>query len=197
MATPLNKGVSDLTETEKLAKIQRRLGSGAKVVKTTNVTPMPNYEAFTEDQLKVELKKFGLRPLKKKRAVEELKKIYEALHPVVDLNSETPKKTVTASTVPPMRLSFEDLEEKNSGDENSQRSLLNDSVDEVLEESAIFGDEKLMESPTKSSTGKLIKDVDTAQKVMLDWLKLPENEELYNLLLSMQPVTWVSFLEWI
>ncbi|KAE9556283.1 hypothetical protein FO519_000466 [Halicephalobus sp. NKZ332] len=187
MATPSNRGISNnLTETDKLEKIQRRLGSGVKVLKTTNVTPMPNYESFTEEQLKGELKKFGLRPMKKKRAIEELRKIYETLHPLVDLNSETPKKTVTASMVAPVRLSFEDLEEKASGDENSQRSLLNDSVDEVLEESAIFGDEKLMESPTKTSTGKLIKDVETAQKVMLDWLKLPENEELYNLLLSMQ-----------
>uniref|UniRef100_A0A914YWU6 Uncharacterized protein n=1 Tax=Panagrolaimus superbus TaxID=310955 RepID=A0A914YWU6_9BILA len=42
-----------LTMSAKTRKIAARLGSGVKVIKVYDVTPMPTYEKYTDDELKV------------------------------------------------------------------------------------------------------------------------------------------------
>ncbi|CAI4231507.1 unnamed protein product [Auanema sp. JU1783] len=58
-----------------------KFGSNVKILKTTEITPMPNYEGMDDNDLKKELARHGLRPMGRKRAVEYLRNIYESVHP--------------------------------------------------------------------------------------------------------------------
>ncbi|KAE9416633.1 hypothetical protein Angca_000917, partial [Angiostrongylus cantonensis] len=58
-----------------------RFGSNVKILKTTDITPMPDYDTMNDECLKNELRKFGLKPMGRKRSIAILKKIYEEIHP--------------------------------------------------------------------------------------------------------------------
>ncbi|KAK5984566.1 hypothetical protein GCK32_015953 [Trichostrongylus colubriformis] len=60
-------------------------GSNVKILKTSGITPMPNYDGITVVELKRELARFGLKPMRRKRAVAMLKKIYTEVHPVYQI----------------------------------------------------------------------------------------------------------------
>ncbi|ETN69916.1 BTB/POZ domain protein [Necator americanus] len=66
------------------ARKKAKFGSNVKILKTSDITPMPNYEGMTDEELKRELKKFGLKPMGRKRAVAMLKRIYDEVHPGAD-----------------------------------------------------------------------------------------------------------------
>lgn len=51
------------------------------VVRTTNVTPMPDFDGMNTPKVTQELKKFGVKAMKRKRGVQLLKYIYDATHP--------------------------------------------------------------------------------------------------------------------
>ncbi|VDM81643.1 unnamed protein product [Strongylus vulgaris] len=63
------------------ARKKARFGSNVKVLKTSEITPMPNYEGMADEELKSELTKFGLKPMGRKRAINMLKRIYDEVHP--------------------------------------------------------------------------------------------------------------------
>lgn len=109
----MEQNKEDLTKTpadeeNKTRKIAARLGSGVKVIKVYDITPMPTYEKYTDDELKVcktfdciflmdclqeALNAFGIRPLGRKKAIDMLKNIYDEVHPFVpDLTVATPKR---------------------------------------------------------------------------------------------------------
>ncbi|VDK75011.1 unnamed protein product [Cylicostephanus goldi] len=71
------------------AKKKARFGSNVKVLKTSGITPMPCYEGMTDEELKRELSKFGLKPMGRKRAVNMLRRIYDEVHPVIDPGTPT------------------------------------------------------------------------------------------------------------
>ncbi|KAL1514392.1 hypothetical protein ABEB36_003657 [Hypothenemus hampei] len=57
---------------------------GNVIIKTNNVTPMPNYDTMRTPEVHENLDKVGVKPLKRSRGVKLLKYIYEATHPVTD-----------------------------------------------------------------------------------------------------------------
>lgn len=54
------------------------------ILKTDNVTPMANYDAMNTPQIRKELDKFGLKPLKRSKGAKLLKYIYDSTHPVIE-----------------------------------------------------------------------------------------------------------------
>ncbi|CAK1547790.1 unnamed protein product [Leptosia nina] len=74
-------------------------------VKTAEVTPMQNYEAMSSPERNKELEKYGLKPFKRKRAIQMLTYIYNQTHPIVDScinDSPSPsKKFKMSNTSPP------------------------------------------------------------------------------------------------
>ncbi|VDL66757.1 unnamed protein product [Nippostrongylus brasiliensis] len=70
-------------------KKKARFGSNVKVLKTSGITPMPNYDGMNDAQLKGELAKYGLKPMGRKRALALLKKIYDEVHPEIDPSTPT------------------------------------------------------------------------------------------------------------
>jgi hypothetical protein len=54
------------------------------VIKTTNVTPMADYDKMDTPKIVKELDKFGLKPIKRQKGVKLLKFIYESTHPLVE-----------------------------------------------------------------------------------------------------------------
>ncbi|KHJ86170.1 hypothetical protein OESDEN_14087 [Oesophagostomum dentatum] len=79
-------------------KKKPKFGSNVKVLKTSGITPMPDYEAMTEDELKHELSKFGLKPMGRKRAIAMLRRIYDEIHPVIDPFTPTVRPLVKKKT---------------------------------------------------------------------------------------------------
>ncbi|XP_028139998.1 uncharacterized protein LOC114334157 isoform X2 [Diabrotica virgifera virgifera] len=57
--------------------------NGNVIIKTNNITPMANYDAMNSPQIRVELDKFGIKPLKRRRGIQLLKYIYDTTHPFV------------------------------------------------------------------------------------------------------------------
>lgn len=55
------------------------------IIKTKNITPMPNYDEMDTPKVRKELDKIGVKPLKRRRGVQLLKYIYESTHPRLDL----------------------------------------------------------------------------------------------------------------
>nr|XP_022905221.1 uncharacterized protein LOC111417234 [Onthophagus taurus]XP_022905222.1 uncharacterized protein LOC111417234 [Onthophagus taurus]XP_022905223.1 uncharacterized protein LOC111417234 [Onthophagus taurus] len=57
------------------------------VIKTRNITPMPNYDRMNTPTIAGELEKVGVKNLKRHRGVQILKHIYYTTHPVVENGS--------------------------------------------------------------------------------------------------------------
>ncbi|XP_022117809.2 uncharacterized protein LOC110995113 isoform X2 [Pieris rapae] len=63
------------------------------IIKTVDVTPMQNFEAMSSPERNKELEKYGLKPFKRKRAIQLLTYIYNQTHPVVEsCEAESPTK---------------------------------------------------------------------------------------------------------
>lgn len=69
------------------------------IIKTKNITPMPNYDQMNTPQITKQLDKFGLKPLKRTKGVKMLKYIYDTTHPLVkDDDGKIVKKRKIEST---------------------------------------------------------------------------------------------------
>jgi hypothetical protein len=191
----ITQNEEDLTKTpgdeEKTRKIAARFGSGVKVIKVYDITPMPTYEKYTDDELKEALNAFGIRPLGRKKAIDMLRNIYDEVHPFVpDLTVSTPKRRPS-----PIPFDLDQAETYNSSNSLHEKEdnddVLNQSMEENPEESIYFEVDETIgpsvgNSPTKGP--KRINNVELGTKIMLEWLRLPENEELYNNLLAFRTV---------
>lgn len=62
------------------------------IIKTNEITPMLHYESMTTPQRNKELDKYGLRPFKRKRAIQILTHLYNQTHPIIEsvLDDEQP-----------------------------------------------------------------------------------------------------------
>ncbi|KPJ09933.1 Structure-specific endonuclease subunit SLX4 [Papilio machaon] len=60
------------------------------VVKLGEVTPMLDYEAMSSPEMNKELEKYGLKPFKRKRAIQLLTHLYNQTHPIIEQCSEDP-----------------------------------------------------------------------------------------------------------
>ncbi|XP_049880967.1 structure-specific endonuclease subunit SLX4 [Pectinophora gossypiella] len=58
--------------------------NGEYIIKTDQVTPMLNYEAMSTPERNAELDKYGLKPFKRKRAIQLLTHLYNQTHPIVE-----------------------------------------------------------------------------------------------------------------
>uniref|UniRef100_A0A0M3KCW3 Structure-specific endonuclease subunit SLX4 (inferred by orthology to a human protein) n=1 Tax=Anisakis simplex TaxID=6269 RepID=A0A0M3KCW3_ANISI len=199
------------TSTSRLAQRLKELGSNVKILKTSNITPLPEYANMTDKQLKAfvlvknslllyvqdELAKYGLRPMGKKRAIALLKKIYDELHPVIDLSSPVsskPKRSIVAkklldrlNEVQEKRTDEREEDEANERDEDLAEKTLNRSLNEedILEESCI--------DDVYNEDAPLPKDLDGMQIAVLNWLRRNDNEDLYNEVLGLNTVSFEDF----
>ncbi|XP_061705483.1 structure-specific endonuclease subunit SLX4 [Cydia pomonella] len=60
------------------------------IVKTDNVTPMLDYASMSTPERNRELDKYGLKPFKRKRAIQLLTHLYNQTHPYVESTEELP-----------------------------------------------------------------------------------------------------------
>ncbi|KAK6010396.1 hypothetical protein OSTOST_24576 [Ostertagia ostertagi] len=149
----------------------------------------------------------------RKRAVAMLKQIYTEVHPEIDPFTPTVRPLVVEKTgdgtpvssrfakpknprkrgkpVTASKEATATVSEKPSTSE-PQRSSVDDNDDDDFID---LGDKTLndpREEPIEESmiddTGILPKDLDGMTDVFLKWLRQPENDDLYNHLLSLQPV---------
>ncbi|XP_026497783.2 uncharacterized protein PF3D7_1120600 [Vanessa tameamea] len=67
-----------------IKEIQQTPGNSEYIIKTMNVTPMLDYESMSSPERNKELEKYGLKPFKRKRAIQLLKHLYNQTHPVVE-----------------------------------------------------------------------------------------------------------------
>lgn len=77
------------------------------IIKTTNVTPMPDYDRMDTPNVTKELQKYGVKAMKRKRGVQLLKYIYDSTHPIVDQEqvSDEDRKVVKRKRVSQTELS--------------------------------------------------------------------------------------------
>ncbi|XP_052745196.1 structure-specific endonuclease subunit SLX4 isoform X2 [Bicyclus anynana] len=77
------------------------------IIKTTEVTPMLDYASMTSPERHKELEKYGLKPFKRKRAIQLLTYLYNQTHPIVESNTgDCPS--------PSKRLKMDDKYQQNS-----------------------------------------------------------------------------------
>uniref|UniRef100_A0A9J2PN90 BTB domain-containing protein n=1 Tax=Ascaris lumbricoides TaxID=6252 RepID=A0A9J2PN90_ASCLU len=170
-------------DSTRLARRLKELGSNVKVLKTTNITPLPDFALMSDKQLKNELAKYGVRPMGRKRAIALLKRIYDELHPVVDGVSPVSSK-------PKGRLAVAKLSDRINNElddgEDLRDKTLNRSLNEedILEESCIN---------VYDEDAPLPKDLDGMQIALLAWLRREDNADLYNTLLGLNPVSFEEF----
>ncbi|XP_050315647.1 structure-specific endonuclease subunit SLX4 isoform X2 [Anthonomus grandis grandis] len=62
------------------------------IIKTSDITPMPNYDTMTTPLIVKELDKIGVKPLKRLQGAKLLKYIYDSTHPFVDIDDDRPAK---------------------------------------------------------------------------------------------------------
>lgn len=59
------------------------------IIKTDNVTPLPDFDGMNTPNVIAELDKFGIKPLKRRRGVQLLKHIYDSMHPYINVDNGT------------------------------------------------------------------------------------------------------------
>ncbi|XP_057653460.1 structure-specific endonuclease subunit SLX4-like isoform X3 [Diorhabda carinulata] len=59
------------------------------IIKTNDVTPMPDFDTMDTPNVIAELDKFGIKPLKRRRGIQLLRHIYDSMHPYVNLDNGT------------------------------------------------------------------------------------------------------------
>ncbi|CAO4369886.1 unnamed protein product [Caenorhabditis nigoni] len=64
-------------------------GSHIKILKTNDITPMPQFDVMDESELKERMKEIGMRPKGKKAMIQILKRAYTTLHPEVCVGTPT------------------------------------------------------------------------------------------------------------
>uniref|UniRef100_A0A914XR56 BTB domain-containing protein n=1 Tax=Plectus sambesii TaxID=2011161 RepID=A0A914XR56_9BILA len=149
---------------------QPALGSNVKVLKTTNITPLPNYSAMDSPQIKAELAKYGIRPLGKRKAIPLLNDIYEATHPLASGLGMPSTPTTTHATQATAAAS--------DGDD----ATLNESFEGVVaEESMMDAEDDALVDP---------KDVAAMNAALVRWFRLDSNLDLLIRVLSMQPISF-------
>lgn len=81
-ANPRKKVTNIATNNDTETPVNNRLLSSVRDQERPNVeiTPMPNYQGMNTPNLKVELKKYGIKALPKRQAILKLTEIYEYTH---------------------------------------------------------------------------------------------------------------------
>ncbi|CAI2347402.1 unnamed protein product [Caenorhabditis sp. 36 PRJEB53466] len=203
------------TPTQKFVKPV--FGSNIKILKTNDVTPMPNYEKMDEAELKERMIELGLKPKGKKVMIQTLRNAYNALHP--EVCSDTPtlrpliriqeqdmdikkknKKTTKIKTLSERMGSPKKLAKVTEEDEEKQEEVDEGEADKTLnmsndyDQGRICGDDveddDEEEEVTSTQTMKSGKnDPNVIRNAFLEWLRSENNSVLHNHILSLQPVS--------
>ncbi|CAG9122235.1 unnamed protein product [Plutella xylostella] len=100
MAVEMSTPVKDLVK-DKFATVNTPNNS-EYVIKTNQVTPMVDYASLSTPERNKELDKYGLKPFKRKRAIQLLTHLYNQTHPVVETCSSedlpSPSKKLKPNT---------------------------------------------------------------------------------------------------
>ncbi|KAI1719442.1 kunitz/Bovine pancreatic trypsin inhibitor domain-containing protein [Ditylenchus destructor] len=152
------------------------------VITMDSTTPMPNYDAMDLKELNKELDRNGRRPMCRSKAILALREIFEVTHPV--LSSTTPIHTaVTRILMGGARKA--ESEAAALAREKRIRAAIATVAPSDPTASQTMNDLKALTQAALLATDK---NPNNIIPVFLDWLRLPENEELYNELLTLNPV---------
>ncbi|CAD6192952.1 unnamed protein product [Caenorhabditis auriculariae] len=173
-----------------------QFGSNVKILKTTNITPMPDYDAMDDNMLKMHLKKIGHKPRPRKKMIETLKKAYDILHPLIDPNTPTIRPLLSSSDPEPEEKKKKEKETKVRGSKKvaPEEPEKDESDDADAEKTLNLSNEDPPEEEVIDDCGILPKDLDGMAQAFLCWLRREENEELHNHMLSLQPVALEELL---
>ncbi|CAH0714972.1 unnamed protein product, partial [Brenthis ino] len=145
--------IKDLGQQLKGALTQTPASNGY-IIKTRDVTPMADYAAMSSPERNEELKRYGLKPFKRKRAIQLLTYLYNQTHPVV----ESCDIEECASSAKKAKYNTEQVQKS---PKKSPRKAL-----------------KYSKSPIKSSN--LIKDVEKENLLYIQTKDVPDIKEIYS-----------------
>ncbi|KAI6197576.1 hypothetical protein M3Y94_01240800 [Aphelenchoides besseyi] len=142
-----------------------------KIVKKIGITPMPNYASMQDQELNDLLDTHGIRPMGRKRAIEMLTKIYESTHPIVN-GSQTPTRHEVYNHI---RKLNEKVEKKPKQTRKRVQPPANEQPDGQSSSTT--------NQPTEQEATTTLEGM---TKYILDFLRLPEKQQLYNEILCFQ-----------
>ncbi|XP_077298389.1 mutagen-sensitive 312 [Arctopsyche grandis] len=87
----LAKNNTETEPTQRAVSPKKTPSHNKYFMKTKNISPMADYKSMNSPSMLKELSKYGLKPLKRKRAIQILEHIYEQTHPLVDASELTNK----------------------------------------------------------------------------------------------------------
>ncbi|KAI1720700.1 putative structure-specific endonuclease subunit SLX4 isoform X2 [Ditylenchus destructor] len=155
---------------------------GYKVITENSITPMPNYEAMDEKELLKELDRNGCRRMCRSNAIATLRQIFEATHPVLSCTTPIPT-AVTRILMAGARKA--ESEAAALAREKRIRAAIAKVAPSDPTTSQTMND---LEALTQAALMATDKNPVSIIPVFLDWLRLPENEELYNEMLTLNPI---------
>uniref|UniRef100_A0A915EKY1 Uncharacterized protein n=1 Tax=Ditylenchus dipsaci TaxID=166011 RepID=A0A915EKY1_9BILA len=164
-----------------------------KMIKEISVTPLPNFDSMSEIELNQQLDRVGTRPMCKAKAIQLLKKIYEATHPV--LSDSTPITKKVADALSYGRPTLQQTKALDMAREKRTRAAISKMTGTNSQQQLANGEtgngtmgQMLSLSLPKLPLAKPKKDPNELTRSFLDWLRQPGNEDLYNDLLTLNPI---------
>uniref|UniRef100_A0A0N5BT88 BTB domain-containing protein n=1 Tax=Strongyloides papillosus TaxID=174720 RepID=A0A0N5BT88_STREA len=190
-ATNQNNSDRNGVTKSKREMIEQQLTKSSQLIKYTDITPRPMYEQMSDLELQQELAKYGMGKRSRKKAILDLNKIYNQLHPTVFVDDviESPKGRKRKSKNDVEISSFDNHDDHSSitveGNETNC-SIDSSSSQEVniLEESCTeFLNSQEVDVPTNTKEKKP-KTESEWKDVFVEFIRLPQNKLTYNRMLS-------------
>uniref|UniRef100_A0A0K0EZ70 BTB domain-containing protein n=1 Tax=Strongyloides venezuelensis TaxID=75913 RepID=A0A0K0EZ70_STRVS len=171
--------------------IEQQLTKSSQLIKYTDVTPRPMYEQMSDLELQQELAKYGMGKRSRKKAILDLNKIYNQLHPTVLVDDiiESPRGRKRKSKNDVETSSFDNHDDHSSitVEGNETNCSINSSSSQevnILEESCIeFLNSQEMDVPANSKDKKP-KTESEWKDLFVKFIRLPQNKLTYNRMLS-------------
>ncbi|KAK0422955.1 hypothetical protein QR680_007894 [Steinernema hermaphroditum] len=192
MATPLP---ADL---EANPRVRDQIGRHARILKTKNITPKPDYGLMNDQELKDHLSRFGLRPMGKKKAIALLDRIYTETHPVISMSPASyTQKHPSTSSLPTgnEHRNLDTIDEVHASDDHEilNHSTQGDNLEESIMLSPLDDEEEIEMDQARGSKSKKVKeklprDTDSLQKLFVAWIRREENSHLYLKVVNLQPI---------
>lgn len=158
-----------------------------EILNDESSTPVPIFEMMSETELNAELAKYGHGPMGKRAAIKLLNQIFEATHPVLSQSTPIPRKLARLFHV--QSNSKADICRQKRTKSKIARLMeptnfahLKDDFDqaETSNSSHINAD--------KENRIELNQDISSLSRTVIEWLRKPQNEELYNDVLLLNPI---------
>lgn len=167
-----------------------RMGNaGVKVVKTADLTPMPNYSAMGTPELTAALNENGVRKLSKKQGKKVLKEIYEATHPVIDISNsqdDTDTEEVAPAKRPKKRIKLVGAKEESVADSGND----SDSSEGSEQSKASLMEESIMPTDVEETTDSETNEKRPSISVLINQVRkfLRKDKNLHKKVLGFEPL---------